>query len=173
VRVLAVWVWLLPVSILFSGCRTLPEVPAVDLAEPGWTIHQGQALWRPSRTAPEIAGDLLLARNQNGRSLVQFTKTPFPILTGQTTPAGWRIEFLPQRRSYSGHGEPPARLIWLYLANCLLDHAAPPRNWVVERQNRDALSPWELGKSQADSASLQFRFRNESTGETLEGFLGP
>ena len=111
----------------------LPDSPGQS-GRPIFPIPAGQFIKaKPygdqGRTAPEIAGELLLARSQDGRSLVQFSKTPFPILTGQTTPTGWQIEFPPQRRSYLGRGQPPARLIWLHLAGCLFGNVPPPRGW--------------------------------------------
>src|SRR5262245_18235952 len=82
------------------GCRTPDALPAATLSGPGWTIHQGQAVCRPRRSGPEIAGELLLARNQDQRSIVQFSKTPFSSLTAQTTPTQWHIEFPTQHRSF-------------------------------------------------------------------------
>jgi len=160
-----------------TGCRTPVSIPPANLSEPRWTIHQGQAVWRPRRTTPEIAGELLLARSRDGRSLVQFIKTPFPILTGQTTLTRWQIEFPPQHRSFSGHGKPPARLIWLHVASCLFDNATPPKNWVFERMSPAPPPPQQPERGSQDkedqSTALQFRFENKSTGETLEGFLNP
>ncbi|MCI0541113.1 MAG: hypothetical protein L0Z50_38415 [Verrucomicrobiales bacterium] len=134
-------------------------------------------MWRPKRTSPEIAGELLLARNRDGRSLVQFVKTPFPILVGQTTLTNWQIEFLPRRRSFSGRGKPPARWIWLHLAGCLLGPAPPPKNWVFEHASPE---PLQLQPSQPRPPGAEprgvaphFRFENKSTGETLEGLLNP
>ena len=173
-------VWGVLLASLFSltmGCQTRPPMGPADLSDPGWTIHQGQAIWRPGRTAPEIAGELLLARSQDGRSLVQFSKTPFPILTGQTTPTGWQIEFPPQHRSFARSGRPPARLIWLHLAGCLFGNVPPPRGWTVERGSSDVPQPRQpepaSNSSESHPVVLQFRCENKSTGETLEGFLTP
>jgi hypothetical protein len=160
--------------LLAMGCRTPVSIPPVNLASPGWTIYQGQAVWRSSRAAPEIAGELVLARHENGRSLVQFIKTPFPILTGQTTRANWQIEFSPQRHSFSGWGKPPARLIWLHLSGCLFDNEPPPKQWLLERVQSSPASPQKVPEPDRQHAvPLQFRFSNKSTGETLEGFLNP
>jgi hypothetical protein len=170
----AVDLYLLLACIVFAaGCRTFVSVPPVDLSSAGWTTYQGQAVWRSSRTAPEIAGDLLLARHGNDRSFVQFIKTPFPILSGQTTPASWQIEFASQRRSFSGRGKPPARLIWLHLSGCLLENKPPPPHWILERLPPAPARPqvWAGGAQPSVPTSLQFRFENKSTGETLEGFL--
>src|SRR3954470_17371985 len=40
------------------GCPPLPPLPKVNLSEPGWETHQGQAVWRSRRGAPEIAGEI-------------------------------------------------------------------------------------------------------------------
>ena len=45
----------LTLALLFASCRTLPDLPAVNVSEPGWTLKQGQAVWRRDRTSPEIA----------------------------------------------------------------------------------------------------------------------
>src|SRR5262245_61422206 len=74
-----------------TACRTVPLPPA-NLAEPGWVLREGQAVWRPNREAPELAGDILLATNISGRTFVQFTKTPFPLVIVQSTTNSWQIE---------------------------------------------------------------------------------
>src|SRR4051794_7047631 len=83
------------------GCRTAPPFPPADLTEAGWTVHQGQAIWRAKRTKPEIAGEILSAANRDGRTFVQFTKTPFPFVIAQTTTNAWQIESPTQGRRYS------------------------------------------------------------------------
>ena len=169
--------WLVLSADLGTACRTVRPLPAVNLSEPGWAMYEGQAIWRPKRSGPEIAGELLLARSQDGRSLVQFIKTPFPILVGQATPTQWQIEFPPQHRSFSGHGSPPGRLIWLHLGACLLDNAPSPKDWTLERGSPapELLRPRGQVRPSNEHVAipLQFRFENKSTGETLEGFLNP
>jgi hypothetical protein len=140
---------------VFSGCQTIPTLPPVNLSAPGWNIHQGQAVWRSKKDAPEIAGDLLLATHPDGRSFVQFTKTPLPFVVAQTTSNSWQIQFVPVNKIYSAHGRPPAQLAWLHLAQCL-DGAPPPKKWKWERLDNGG-----------------FRFQNPSTGESLEGYLNP
>src|SRR6185503_6749264 len=44
-------------ALLLTSCRTTLTLPPVNLSEPGWTLRQGQALWRSKRDAPEIAGE--------------------------------------------------------------------------------------------------------------------
>src|SRR5690242_18775520 len=53
--------WLFIWLIALSGCMTMKPLPKVNFSEPGWTVRQGQAVWRPQREAPEIAGELLVA----------------------------------------------------------------------------------------------------------------
>jgi hypothetical protein len=142
--------------LLLPGCATLPALPPADLSEPGWTVRSGQALWKAQRDAPEIAGDLLVAIDQNGRSLVQFTKTPFPILIAQTTQDDWAIEFIPQRRSLRRSGRPSSRFIWPHLGEVLLGHGTPPGQW-IHTSLKDG----------------RWRFEQPKSGETLEGYLLP
>ena len=140
--------------LLFSvGCRTLPPLPAVNLAEPGWTIREGQGVWRPKREAPEIAGEILAATHRDARAFVQFTKTPFPFVIATTTTNSWQIEFPTQNKRYSGLGKPPSRLLWLQLPRAI-SGAAPPKPW-----------SWQPQKEH------QWRLENLSTGESLQGFF--
>src|SRR5215471_693596 len=71
-----------------AGCQSTP-LPKINLAEPGWTVRQGQAIWRAGTGIPDMAGDLLVATNTNGRTLIQFTKTPFPMIVAQATTNAW------------------------------------------------------------------------------------
>jgi hypothetical protein len=113
-----------------TACKTAPK--AVNLDETGWKILQGQAVWRAKEDAPEIAGELVMATNADGRTFVEFTKDPLPLVVGQTTTNSWQIEFVPQNRSFSGRGKPPARLGWLYLAGCT-EGLPPPAHWRLQQ----------------------------------------
>src|SRR5688572_29399594 len=86
------WICALIPAIL-TGCRSLPTQPPMNLGEPGWTIRQGQAAWRPKSDAPDIAGDLLVAMHVDGRSQVQFTKPPLPFVVAQRHANSWQIQF--------------------------------------------------------------------------------
>src|SRR5688572_11265650 len=84
--------WL--VSALGCGaCHTVSPFAAANLSEPGWTVREGQAVWRPKTGAPEIAGELLLASHRNGETWLQFTKTPLPLVVARITTNRWQIEF--------------------------------------------------------------------------------
>ncbi len=143
--------------LIFSqpGCQTIPALPSVNLGEPGWTVRQGQAVWRTRKDAPEIAGELIVAENPDGRSFLQFTKTPLPFVVAQTTANSWQIQFVPENRTFSGRGKPPSRLIWLYLPRCLAG-GQPPRSWTWQKLENDG-----------------WRLENRITGESLEGYLTP
>jgi len=145
---------LLAFAIYAAGCGTIP-MPSVNLSEPGWTTRQGQAVWRAKRDAPEIAGDLMLATNPDGRSFLQFTKTPLPFVVAQSTADAWRIQFVPYNKTYSGRGAPPQRLVWFYLPRCLAG-LPPPEAWTWRRLPNNG---WHL--------------ENRNTGEFLEGYLTP
>lgn len=138
-----------------TGCRTAAPLSPVNLNAPGWTVQQGQAVWRTKRDAPEIAGELIVAKNPDGSSFVQFTKTPLPFVVAQTTANAWQIHFVPENRTFSGRGKPPPRLAWLYLPRCL-EGQPPPRSW-----------HWQPLENNG------WRLENWVTGESLEGFLNP
>lgn len=138
-----------------NGCATVQPLPPVNLAAPGWKTRQGEAVWRSGKSAPEIAGELLVAVNADGSSVVQFTKTPIPFVTAQSTSNAWQIHFVAANQTYRGRGTAPTQLIWFYLPRCL--GGAPP----------PATLSWQLLK---DS---DWRLENRKTGELLEGYLNP
>jgi len=142
---------------LGPGCLSLPPQPPMDLSGPGWTIRNGQAVWKPAGQTTELAGELLVATHPNGSFVVQFIKPPLPFVSVQQTDAGWQAQFFAQKKSYSGRGRPPARIIWLQLPSALAGKAAAD-GWILTyRTNVDA----------------GWRFANKRTGEFLEGFLTP
>jgi len=138
-----------------AACRTVPPLAPANLSEPGWTIREGQAVWRPKIGAPEIAGELLVATHRNGQTFLQFTKTPLPLVVARITTNRWQIEFVTDHRAFSGHGRPPSRFGWLHLARCVAG-AAPPAKWHWEKLPDD-----------------RWRLENRISGETFEGFLTP
>jgi hypothetical protein len=153
IRVVLWLVWL-PVGGLVCGCHSMGK-PLFVVSGPGWRVQEGQALWRPGRGRPEIAGDLLLASDEDGRCLVQFAKTPLSFVQAQTTRTNWLIQFPPVRMSFGGRGQPPTRFGWLYLPAALRGErlAAP------FRFEREADGGWRL--------------ENTRSGETVSGFLAP
>ena len=80
-------------------------------------MQEGQALWRPGRHFPELGGELVMARDDDGRCMIQFAKTPLPLVLAQTTRENWRIEF-PARRMRFGGRQPPADPLRLALSAC-------------------------------------------------------
>jgi hypothetical protein len=137
--------------ISLCGCLSLHPLPPANLSEPGWTIRQGQAVWKTGKKAPEIAGEVLLATKTDGSTFVQFTKTPFPFAIAQTTSNAWQFEIPPQNKRYSAPGKPPARIVWFQLANALAGKPVA-KGWTW--QNSDG--NWQL---------------KNSSGESLEGYL--
>jgi len=133
------------------GCLTLPPLPKADLSQPGWNIRQGEAVWKPNRKTPEIAGEIMLATRPDGSSFVQFIKTPFPFAITQTTSNKWQAEFPPQNKRFTYPGKPPARIIWFQLVNALTDKPLA-RGWTWH----DTGTNWLL---------------KSSSGESLEGYL--
>ena len=145
--------WLGASFLALAGCRTAPPLPAANFSEPGWRVQQGQAVWKARATAPEIAGELLLATHSDGRSLVQFTKTPFPIVVAQTVSNRWEIQFVPEGRTFRGRGEPPKYFGWLHLVPAL--EARP--------------LPKEF--SFAHPAGAPWRLESVASGESIEGYF--
>jgi hypothetical protein len=140
---------LLALGLFFCvSCRTEPLPPA-DLSLPGWRLRQGQAIWRPTQSRPELAGDLLMAVNANGDYLVQFSKTPFTLASAQVIDGHWRIEL--GRHSWRGRGTPPARFAWFQLPHVLA--GAPPH------------APWNF----TNRVDQTWRLDDPRTGEFLEG----
>jgi len=143
------------IAVLAAGCRTAPPLPPADFSAPGWRVQQGQAIWKPSSSRPELAGDLLLATNANGNFFVQFSKIPFPLVTAQTSGDQWQIEFGADRFSWHGRGSPPDRFAWFQLPRELL--------------GPNLKGTWHFQNPMTNS----WRLENPRTGETLEGEFFP
>jgi hypothetical protein len=141
--------------LLLLSCQTPPPLAPIDLTEPGWTLRRGQAIWTPPQSENGIAGELIVAHHPDGRSFVQFIKTPIPMVNAQTDSSGWQIDFPTRPYERSGTGQPPARFIWLHLARCL-EGDRPPGDWEWE-----FLLRWATGWS----------LRNPTTGESLKGYF--
>lgn len=124
----------------------------MNLKEPGWTIREGQAVWRLPNSSTELAGEVLLATRPDGRAMVQFSKSPFPLVVAQIRSERWDIEFPPQNRRYGGRGNPPKRLIWLHLPQVFSGKRAP-KNWTWRQDS----SGWRL--------------ENPANGELIEGYF--
>lgn len=145
--------WALTISSFVVGCRTMPPAPPVNLSEPGWVIRQGQAVWKPKPEATDVAGDLLVAMHRDGRSLVQFTKPPLPFAVAQRSSNSWHVQFFAQKKSYSGAGDPPSRIVWLQLPDGLIGRHSDT-NWFYARK-----------------AEGGWHFENLVTEEMLDGYL--
>ena len=139
--------------VLEAGCQTVPPLPPANLRDPGWIVREGQAVWRQNRGAPEIAGEILVATRLDSQALVQFTKTPFPLIIAQRTTHAWQIEIPTQNQRHAGHGQPPAHLLWFSLAR-ILSGTGPPEGW-----------SWQASKDN------QWSLTNPSTGESLKGYF--
>ena len=146
--------WLV-LALLGGGCMTSPDKTLFTTTGPGWTVRQGQAIWRPGFKYPELAGEIVLAENADGRRSLQFTKTLLPVTLAQTTSTNWLIQFPPQRLGFSGRGQPPLRFTWLYLPAALAGETLP-----------DNFKFTPLPAS-------GWRLENRRTGEFMAGFLSP
>ena len=119
-------------------------------------IRQGQAVWTPKRGATELVGDLVLATTTDGRTSLQFSKSPMTLVIAECAQQGWRIEF-PMKHIVVARkqGPPPIRFIWLHLAAALRGDTVPDGL----RFDRQAEGNWRL--------------ENTKTGESVQGFLSP
>ena len=145
---------LLAVLLLVTGCQT--STPSLfTAAGPGWRMQEGQALWRPRRGYPELAGDLVAVSDQNGRCLLQFSKTPLLLASAQVTRTNWLIQFPPQEMSFAGRGKPPPRFLLLHLPAALAGEPLPGQLRFETKPDRS------------------WRLENVRSGESLEGFLSP
>jgi hypothetical protein len=140
---------------LCFGCHSLNQLPPVDFSAPGWQVRQGQALWKPTKARPELAGELLFATNTAGHFFVQFTKTPFPLATAQRGEEQWQIELGDGDFSRRGRGQPTSRFAWFVLPQALA--------------SGNAKAPWQFERKEGSA----WRLRNTRTGESLEGYLTP
>ena len=124
----------------------------MNLAAPGWTVQEAQAVWRPKRAAPELIGELLVATNPDGSRLVQFSKQSLPLVTAQVATNGWNLSSPLRPGRFGGTHTPTCRVPWFQLTEL------PPTNGPRAR-------PWSLSRSTGGT----WRLANESTGEFLEG----
>jgi len=127
----------------------------VNLAEPGWRVREGQAVWRMPGKRPELAGDLTLAVNDDGRGFLEFAKGPFPFVRARCGPSRWEIEFPSQKLFFAGGGAPPRRLAWLQVCRGLA--------------GKDVRSPWRF-EHRADGS---WRLDRPHSQESVEGYLQP
>ena len=149
------WLTLAALAWLGGGCMTSPEKTLFATTGSGWTVRQGQAIWKPGLKHPELAGEIVLAQNSDGRSSLQFTKTLLPVTLAQTTTTNWLIQFPPQRLGFTGRGQPPQRFVWLHLSAALAGKTLPE----IYHFQRAPDGGWRL--------------ENRHTGEFVEGFLSP
>lgn len=134
-------------TLFLVGCRTAAPAAAPDSSMRD--VRLGQAIWRPDRSRPEIAGDLLVSTNETGTALLSFSKT-LPLVSARIGPEGWRVEFPPQNRKYSGRGRPPRQIVWLQLLRALT--------------GEEVSSNWQINAATNSAVTLS----NAKTGEHLE-----
>jgi hypothetical protein len=147
------WLVCLAALHLVAGCCHRGDLSWPAVVGPGWRVQEGQALWRPTSRAPELAGELLMARHLDGRCWLQFSKTPFPLVLAHVSATNWAISFPPQRLAFEGRRAPPERFAWLYLRPALAGESLPPA-LTFERQPNG-----------------RWRLENRRTGERVAGYL--
>lgn len=142
------------IAVSLVACATQP-LPPPDTGRDEWTVQRGQAVWRPRRGAPEIAGDLVLAMGPSGDFVLEFSKPPLALVAGHRTGGSWQIEFPTEGRRIRGRGSGTDRLLWLRLPDALATESAQGS----VRFSRPNANAWRL--------------ENARTGEWVEGFLSP
>ena len=145
----------LAILLCCGGCRTAADPALFTVTGSGWRVREGQALWRPAAGMAEMAGDLVVATHEDGRSSVQFTKTPLPLALAQVTRARWLIHFPPRHLTFSGPSPAPLRFAWLHLGAALAGRPLPAGY---------AFEPRPEGG---------WRLANLKSGEAVEGYLSP
>jgi hypothetical protein len=150
---LMLWLACLAALHLAAGCCRTGALPWPAVSGTGWRVQEGQALWRPTARAPELAGELLMARHEDGGCLLEFSKTPFPLVLAHVSATNWAIRFPPQKLAFGGRRAPPARFAWLYLRPALAGESLPAA-LTFERQ-----------------PDGRWRLENRRTGETVAGYL--
>jgi hypothetical protein len=168
---------LLAMLMLSGGCRAAGK-SLFTASGPGWHVQEGQALWRPGQGYPEVAGEVILASHEDGRCLVQFAKTPMTLVSAQTTPTRWLIEFPPGNIGFSG-SRPPAEPTWSHLhspkdAVSSDKPMGPPTRFLwlhlcAALSGKPLLRPLSFERKPDGG----WRIQNVTTGENLEGFLTP
>ena len=118
--------FLLSLLLAFTSCRTLPQMAPVDLAQPNWTVRQGQAVWQPQAGQAEMIGEVLVALHPAGDFLVEFSKAPFPVVSAQQRADRWQIRFALVNRTRRGSRAPPEPILWLQVASALQGRPVPP-----------------------------------------------
>jgi len=130
------------------GCRTTTPMPAINLSAAGWHVAQGQAVWKPPGNRPELAGDLLVATNDNGNCFIQFSKTPFEIATARVDDGRWQVRFGTDQYSWTGRGAPSPRFVWFQLPPALAGKLLID-GWKFERSSGNL---WRLQNSRTHEA---------------------
>jgi len=132
--------------LLCASCRSLPPLPPADLSAPGWRVQHGQAVWKPNGHRPELAGELLIATHTNGNYVIEFTKSPFAIVSGYQNADSWRIDFGNGQRTWQGRGHGPRLLSWFELPHVLAGEQ-PGRAWHFTQTNTTwRLESWRNGE---------------------------
>ncbi len=123
-----------------TGCRTRP-MKAWDLSQPGWVVREVPAAWRPEASAPELTGELIVARHAGGARLVQFSKQGVPVVTARSDAAGWELNSALRKGGYRYPGRPPERLVWFRVDELPPSRPGPGNPWIL---SVDAEGGWVL-----------------------------
>ena len=116
-------------GLLFGGGCAQP-LPRWNLAASGWAVREAAALWRPSRDADEVVGEISVASHPDGSRLVRFSKQGLTWMTARVGQGVWEFSAVSRHGIYRGRGKPPSRLVWFEVGS--LERAPESgRGWTV------------------------------------------
>jgi hypothetical protein len=135
-------------SIFGWGCSTA-TLPAIDLAQPGWTVQRIEAVWTPRLGAPELTGEVTIANHATEGRLVLFSKQGLPLVSARTVTNRWTLASPLKRGAYGGRGLPPRQVPWFLLTD--------------SQEIQKVSKPWLV-----ETTATGWQISNPMTGEKLE-----
>lgn len=100
----------------------------------------------------EIVGELVLAKSKTSGYL-EFSKPPLRLAETRIEEDRWLASFPMEHKTFSGRGDPPARIAWSQVLKVALGKA-PSKGWEL-----------------SGSISNRWRLENRSSGEWIEATL--
>ncbi|MCC7373127.1 MAG: hypothetical protein IT581_00615 [Verrucomicrobiales bacterium] len=141
--------------IVLAGCTSPRDRSSPPPTAISGEVRTGQAVWRPRRQMPELAGELVVVNPPGPDFLIRFSKDPLCLVHAESRDGRWRVEFAAGTQHRQGRGRLPRWTAWLILADAM--------------ESRPLPKPW-TGEV---TASGEIQLSNPRTGESLEGFLVP
>ena len=125
-----------------TSCVSHSPAPDLDLDSPGWRVRTGQALWAAEGGDRPIAGDIVIALNEDGGAWIDFSTSSVPVFQARISGDYWWIDMFLKDKHWSGRGDPPARFVWFAVIDAVFE-SEPPRNWEAAVT---AFNEWTISK---------------------------